>query len=311
LNRQTQKILKDLMSNTGNIPIRLFFPIFNKYVTTQFNIQGHRGARGHCPENTIAGFLKAIAFGVHTIELDVVISADRQVVVSHEAWMNDEICSLPDGKAIEKGKGIEYNLYRMPYEKIKQFDCGKRQHPEFPRQVANASYKPLLSEVIIAVENYTLEKNSASVCYNIEIKTEEQEGRFNPPADIFAGLVCSEIGRLNFKDRVSIQSFDITVLQEVRKINTLLKTGFLTENQDGLEVSIKRLGFNPTYYNPEFTLVNEKLIKAVHERGIKINPWTVNDKHDMERLIIMGVDGIISDYPDRLVETVKKIRPAR
>src|SRR4051812_23988952 len=171
------------------------FSELHYHLQKQINIQGHRGARGLFPENTVSGFVKAVGSGADTLELDIVVSADRQVVVSHEAWMNENICSLPDGRPVEPGKGKEYNLYRMTYEEIKKFDCGRRGHPEFPMQAAAPSYKPLLSEVITAIENYTGANKYFPVSYNIEIKSEEGTNLFNPPPAEFVNLVLSEISK--------------------------------------------------------------------------------------------------------------------
>src|SRR5688500_14114641 len=104
-------------------------------VTRCIHVQGHRGARGLHPENTLQGFVEAVKLGVDTLEMDVVISADKQCVVSHEAWMNEDFCTLPNGAPVEKGAAKNYNLYRMTYADIKKFDCGKR-NAEFPGQMA-------------------------------------------------------------------------------------------------------------------------------------------------------------------------------
>jgi glycerophosphoryl diester phosphodiesterase len=272
----------------------------------KFEIHGHRGARGHLPENTLSGFILALEFGATAVELDVVISGDQQVVVSHEAWMNEEICSVPDGTPVRRGTGKEFNLYRMTYAEIKQFDCGKRGHHEFPLQVARPSYKPLLREVVATVETHAKKRAFKPVAFNIEIKTEEPEGLFNPaPAD-FLDLVLREIAQHDLGKRVSIQSFDMRVLKELRIRKESVKTGLLVENQNGVAANINDLGFVPDTYSPEFTLVNERLVKDVHARGSKIIPWTVNEIKDMERLILLGVDGIITDYPDRVANLLRE-----
>jgi glycerophosphoryl diester phosphodiesterase len=275
-------------------------------MSKKLTIQGHRGARGLYPENTIPGFIEAIKLGVDTLELDVVISADEQVVVSHEAWMNEAFCSLPDGSPIEKGTAKNYNLYRMSYADIKTFDCGKRGNAEFPLQRPQPSYKPLLSEVITQVELYVKENKLASLGYNIELKSEEEDGLFNPPPQLFVELVDRELKKHELSDRINIQSFDVRLLREMRKKDASVRIGLLVENQDGMELNLERLGFIPGTYSPEFILVNPLLIKEVHHQGMKIIPWTVNEKKDMMQLLSMGVDGIITDYPDRLIEVIKQ-----
>jgi len=272
-------------------------------LSKQIDIQGHRGARGLYPENTLRGFTEAVKLGVNTLELDIVISADKQVVVSHEAWMNEDFCSLPDGTRVENGK--KYNLFQMTYAEIKMFDCGKRGNPEFPNQEAIPSYKPLLSEVITTIENYTRENNLAPINYNIELKSEPEDNLFNPPAEIFVDLVTSEIKKYHLGHRINIQSFDVRLLKEMRKKDPVMKIGLLVENKDSLGTNLSQLGFLPGTYSPEFVLVDTALVEEVHRFGMKIVPWTVNEKKDMEKFLSMGVDGIISDYPDRLIELLK------
>lgn len=237
--------------------------------------------------------------------MDIVISADKEIVVSHEAWMNGDFCSLPDGTPVEKGKAKSYNLYRMTYSEIRKFDCGKRGNAEFPTQLALPSYKPLLTEVIRQVESFTLENNLDPVDYNIELKSEPEDGLFNPFPEQFADLVYREIKKSSLGSRFTIQSFDVRLLREMRKKDASIKIGLLTENKDDLEINLERLGFIPNLYNPDFVLVNATLVKKVHDLGMQLIPWTVNEKKDMVRLLTMGVDGIISDYPDRLIELVK------
>src|ERR1700757_4808979 len=128
-----------------------------KQYSGHIEIHGHRGARGYYPENTITSFIEAIKLGVTAIELDVVISKDMQVVVSHEAWMNEAFCSRPDGMEVESNSRAKYNLFKMKYEEIVKFDCGNRGNTEFPLQQPMPEHKPLLSEVIDKVESYTKE----------------------------------------------------------------------------------------------------------------------------------------------------------
>jgi glycerophosphoryl diester phosphodiesterase len=275
-------------------------------VSKQINIQGHRGARGLYPENTLRGFIEAVKLGVNAIELDVVISADKKVVVSHEAWMNEDFCSLPDGTPVEKGTGKNYNLYKMRYTEIKKFDCGKMANAEFPMQMAIPSYKPLLNEVITYVELYTKENNLSPVSYNIELKTEPEDELFSPPPGMFVDLVHDELSKHQLDDRIQIQSFDVRLLRELKKKDASIRIGLLVENYESLETNIERLGFIPATYSPEFFLVTSTLVSEVHRQDMKIIPWTVNEQEDMLRLLSLGVDGIITDYPNRLIELTKR-----
>ncbi len=276
-------------------------------MSKQINIQGHRGARGLFPENTLTGFIEAIKLGVHTLELDVVISADQQLVVSHEAWMNEDFCCVPNGARVESGTGKNYNLFRMTYAEIKKFDCGKNGNPHFPTQKAMPAYKPLLSEVIATIEAYARDNELMPPGYNIELKTEEDDERYNPPPAKFADLVYREIQKIAKDIRFNIQSFDVRLLREMRSKDPAIQIGLLVENEDGLASNLERLGFKPEIYSPDFRLVDDELVEAVHGRGMKLIPWTVNEQKDMMKLIAMDVNGIITDYPDRLIELMKNL----
>lgn len=269
-------------------------------------IQGHRGARGLYPENTVTGFIEAVKLGVSILEMDVVISQDLKVVVSHEPWMNEIFCTKPDGSTIEKNSKGNYNFFKMSYAEIAAYDCGKLGNPEFPSQKKIAEHKPLLSEVISKTETFFKENNLHSPVYNIEVKSEsEGDNLFHPLPDQFVQLVYNEIKRLNIFSSVTIQSFDVRILQEVRKLDKTIKIGLLIENNDDLEKNLERLGFLPNFYNPHFSLITHELVKKLHDRNIQIAAWTVNETADMQRLINMGVDSIITDYPDRALELIK------
>ncbi len=269
---------------------------------TPLDIQGHRGARGLYPENTITAFIHAVKLGVNTLEMDVVISKDAQIIVSHEPWMNSAFCTKPNGDELEKNPEEKYNLYNMTYSEIASFDCGKRVNNEFPLQKNMPEHKPLLSEVIKKVDAFTRQNNLPYINYNIEIKSEPSlDGIFNPAPAVFVNLVYSEIKKQNIISRTTLQSFDVRALQEIRKRDANIKIGLLVENNEGLEKNLSRLDFLPNIYSPEYILVTNQLIKKLHSLHIQVIPWTVNEISDMKKLISMDVDGIITDYPDRAV----------
>ena len=277
-------------------------------VQNKIEIQGHRGARGLFPENTITSFIEAVKMGVDTLEMDVVISTDLQVVVSHEAWMNEDFCLQPNGNAIEKNSREKYNLFKMNYAEIVKFDCGRNGNLHFPSQKAVSEHKPLLSEVFTRVENYLKENNLPKIKYNIEIKSDPYEdGLFNPDPKTFVTLLNIELKKTNFIERIIVQSFDFRVLKELRKTDPTIIISLLVENNDALQTNLNRLGFTPQIYAPDFILVNEILISELKKLCIKIIPWTVNEISDMEKLISLGVDGIITDFPDRAFKLLKSI----
>ena len=263
------------------------------------DIQGHRGARGLVPENTIPAFLRALDEGVTTLELDVVITKDKQVVVSHEPYMSESICSRPDGTPVD-GKPEQYNIYEMTYEEVKAFDCGSRGNSRFPDQQKIKVSKPLLVDMIESVEKYLKEHNLPKVSYNIELKsTASRDGIFHPEVQEFSDIVQSTISNKLSNDRYTIQCFDFRVLQYFHKTYPEVVLVALIENAKGVEANIARLGFTPEVYSPYFKLLNKRAINQCHEQGMKVIPWTVNRVKDMKKMVKRGVDGIITDYPDR------------
>lgn len=273
-----------------------------------FDLQGHRGARGLRPENTIPGFSLALKLGVTTLELDVVISADGQVVVSHDPVVSAGICSHPDGRPVEQQEESGLSLYAMSYEQIRGFDCGERGHPGFPDQVSVPAWKPLLSEVIDFAEARTADLGRPSVWYNIETKsTPSGDGINHPDPETFVRLVHSVIRSRAIADRVIIQSFDKRTLIALHNLDPDVSTSLLVSRSSdpGIEANLEGLGFVPDIYSPDYRLVTSELVGDVHTAGMKLIPWTVNEKSEMLRLLDMDVDGLITDYPDRGVDMLR------
>lgn len=272
---------------------------------TQLDIQGHRGCRGLLPENTIPAFIKAIDLGVNTLEMDVVITKDKKVVVSHEAFLNHEICKNAKGKDIKESEEKSYNIYKMNYAELMQCDCGTKVHPRFKEQQKIKTYKPLLEEVIDTVEKYIALKKLKPVKYNIEIKSElETDNEFHPVPSVYTDMVYQLVKDKKNLDRVILQSFDIRVLQYIHKQNYPVKLAFLVENLKGFDKNMELLGFVPDIYSPYYKFVNDSLVNACHAKNMQLIPWTVNDKTDIEHMLKLKADGIISDYPDRAISIV-------
>ena len=269
-------------------------------VKNDIDLQGHRGSRGLMPENTIPAMLKAIDLGVTTLEMDVVISKDKQVVVSHDVFFHQNITTTPAGKTLTKAEAEKHLLYTMPYDSISKYDVGLKPHPDFPKQEKIAVAKPLLSELVKAAEAYAGQKNRI-VNYNIEIKSKPaNDGTRHPPIEEFVDLAIAVIRNAGIADRTTVQSFDPRALQVVHRKYPGMITSLLMEGSDrrGLDVQLEQLGFIPNVYSPHFSLVTAELIKNCRQKNIKVIPWTVNNVEEMKRLIGLGVDGIISDYPD-------------
>lgn len=260
-----------------------------------FDLQGHRGYRALYPENSIPGFIAALDSGATTLELDVVISADQQVVVSHESWMSSKICITPDGMTLDELDEKRFNLYRMNYEDIRGFDCGSIGNPRFPLQQKMKVCKPLLGEVIDAVIEWE-KKNGRQVFFNIETKSKASTDNLtHPTPDVFSVLVYEVLKEKQVIQRTTIQSFDYRILQAMFQIDPTIPLIVLSEVPTNIIQIEKKHKFNVYAYSPYYPLVSIKLIKKYHAMGKKIIPWTVNDATTMKKLHQWGVDGIITD----------------
>lgn len=269
----------------------------------QFDLQGHRGARGLLPENTIPGFLLAVDLGVNTLELDLVVTRDQKLLVSHEPWFHHNTSSKPDGTPVTEEEQLSFNIFEMSFEEAQRFDVGKRGHVLFPKQQPREAKKPLLTDVIRTVEAYTAENNLPPVAYNIETKSDpEQYGIWYPYPETFAQLLYQELSILqedyDLFDRIIIQSFDPATLIEFRKLNPDIKLAMLVADDRSIDSYVTTLGFVPEIWSPNFRLLTTEFISEAHTRGMKVIPWTVNTVDEMRNQLDMGVDGFITDYPD-------------
>jgi glycerophosphoryl diester phosphodiesterase len=266
-----------------------------------FDKEGHRGCRGLMPENTIAAMLKAIDLGVTTLEMDAVVTKDGQVILSHEPFFNHDITTPEDGTLITKDNEKDFNIYKMTYAQTQRYDVGLKPHARFTQQQKIAVKKPLLKDVIAAVEAYAKQKGIAALWYNIETKTQPgTDNIYHPAPAPFVDVLMKVINEAGIAERAIIQSFDFRTLQYLHKQWPAQKTAMLIEEDDKrtFNEQIEALGFVPVIYSPAQELVNEQLIKNCHKQNIKIIPWTVNEKKRMDELKAMGVDGIITDYPN-------------
>lgn len=276
----------------------------NKPDLMTLDIQGHRGARGLYPENSIAGFIEAIKLGVTTLELDLVVSGDTQLVVSHEPFFSPDFCADSSGQRV----GSVINIYQLTYEQIQAFDCGSLIHERFPEQKKMKTSKPLLSEVFDAVEEYILQNALPKVRYNIELKTtKETDDIFHPKPTVFADLVVGLITRYELWERVNIQSFDFRTLRYFNETYPEVKLALLIENSLEWEMNVDSLGFVPEIYSCYFELLTKKSVEEMQARGIKVIPWTVNEPAHIEKMIGWKVNGIISDYPNRVIEQIERL----
>ena len=268
--------------------------------------QGHRGARGLAPENSIAGFLRALDFPeIQTLELDLVVSQDRQLIVSHEPWMGAHICRLPDGNPVTEAQEDSLLIFNMTLEEVQRYDCGSRGNARFPEQRGEVTFKPLLQDVVYTVDEYADQKAKPRPRYNIELKSRpEWYAKLTPPPAEFARLLMNELTALDLRERSTVQSFDMQILEAVHRIAPKQQTALLTEETAGLAADLARLSYRPEIVSPYHQLVSRNYVEQAHELGMRVVPWTVNEVADMRAMLAYGVDGIITDYPNRIAEAL-------
>jgi glycerophosphoryl diester phosphodiesterase len=286
------------------------------------DMQGHRGSRGLMPENTLPAFAAALAIGVTTLELDTAVTRDGVVVVSHDATLNPDITRGPDGQWLSRA---DIAINSLTWTELQQYDVG-RIRPDtnyarrFPGQQAiDGTQMPRLTDVFALAQR----AGNQLVRFNIETKiSPEHPQRTLPPAE-FARTLIKLIRSKQLESRVTIQSFDWRTLQVVQQEAPQIATVYLSAQQswqDNIHAadtsSIWTAGFHISRYgglvwrmvraaggaawSPYFGEVTGESVRAAQQAGLKVVVWTVNEPRDMARMIEMGVDGIISDYPDRL-----------
>lgn len=269
--------------------------------TKPIDIQGHRGCRGLMPENTIEAFKKAIELGVHTLELDVAISKDNIVVVSHEPFMSRKTCLDINGNEIAKSQDKKYNLYQMTFDSIKQFDCGSKFHPKFPNQQKIKTYKPSLDEVI----KISKTKNP-KIKFNIEIKYKPEYFEvFTPNPKDFVHLVLEVIHKNDVFNDVNLQCFSLSILEEIKRQSPKITVALLVDDGEKIWNKMSLLSYKPEIISPYYKLLDAKTVKNLQAENFKVIPWTVNKANAMKKMIDFKVDGIITDYPDVLINLLK------
>lgn len=272
----------------------------------KIDVQGHRGCRGLLPENTIPAFMKALELGVTTLELDLVISKDDQVIISHEPFFNHEITTYK-GKHLKEKNEKKHNIYKLNRNDLNAYDVGLKDHPKFKTQESLAATKPTLVELAESTYNKCKEINRPLPYFNVEIKrVPEQDGEFHPGALDFARLVIKAIYDGKIQNNTYIQSFDPESLESVRKLDDSIPLVLLIANKKSPKKNLKNLSFIPEVYSPHHKLVDKELVELCARNNMKLIPWTVNEKEDIIKQLQLGVDGIITDYPDLLLEIIRK-----
>ncbi|MFI3305410.1 MAG: glycerophosphodiester phosphodiesterase family protein [Rikenellaceae bacterium] len=267
-------------------------------------IQAHRGGAGLMPENTIEAMKRAIDLGVDVLEVDLNISQDGEVVVSHDPFMNSGFVLTPSGDEIAKGEERNYLLYKMKYDSIRRFDVGSKPYATFPEQRRVRSYKPLLTELIDSVELYAQRRGVAAPNYNIEIKSNEAlDGIATPPYRDFVDMCMAVLMQKGLGDRFLVQSFDTRALNYLNERYPDVVLSYLVSSKHkDLVKSMERINFTPEWCSPHYSLLSSDVVEEFRAMGVKLAPWTVDSHEDMEAMVDLGVESIITNYPDRLLK---------
>ncbi len=291
-----------------------------------FDIQGHRGARGLAPENTLPAFQKALELGVDTIECDMAITKDGVVVIHHDLRLNPNTTRGPDGQWLDSpGAAIK----DLTFEELQKYDVGRlkpgtdyaRAFPE--QQPADGTRIPRLSDLFDLVK----QSGNTRVGFDCETKVSPLERAATLPPEEFARRTIAEIRKAGMQHRLMIQSFDWSTLLVVQKEAPEIRTMYLSSPNtlkpaaDG-KPSPWLAGFAPESYGgsvpkavsaaggkiwaPNQTFLTPAMLAEAHSLGLVVIPWTVNDPRMMSKLLDMGVDGIISDRPDLVQAELRK-----
>jgi glycerophosphoryl diester phosphodiesterase len=267
-------------------------------------VHGHRGCRGLRPENTLPAFLHAVALGVDIIELDVVISQDHQVVVSHEPWLSAKLGRDASGLLIDPAQERQHNLYQLPYAAIRRCTLGEWAHPDFPEQQPVPSHRPLLREVLQQVAA-AAQQLGRSVGFSVEIKSSpEGDDSFHPRPAQFVSLVLAELQAAGVTSRTTMLSFDPRILQVARQVHPSLALCLLIEDHlPPVPALFDHLGFVPDVLGPDFKLLSAQTVQAIRLAypQLRLVPWTVNIPAELAMVWSWHTDGITTDYPDRLL----------
>ncbi|MBI3550901.1 MAG: glycerophosphodiester phosphodiesterase [Elusimicrobia bacterium] len=269
-------------------------------------VHGHRGTRGMRPENTLAAFREALRVGVDALELDMGVTKDDAVVVSHDQRVNPDHCLDAAGKPLTDSPPIRV----LTLKQFKSYDCGSLRNPRFPDQVLSPGERmPTLDEVfeLVARSTYPAAK---TVEFNIETKIVPSAPELSPEPERFALLVAAAVERRGLASRVILQSFDYRTLAALRKRLPQVRLSLLTsDNLFDLSAAARSLGAD--FVSPDQQWITKDEVRRLHADGVQVLPWTVNDEAGWDRMIELGVDGIITDYPERLIAYLRarKLRP--
>ncbi len=266
----------------------------------KIEVHGHRGCRGIRPENTMAAFKEALDSCVDVIETDMNVTEDGVIVLSHDKYINPELCLGPDKKPLKE----KIPIISIKLEELKKYDCGSIKNPKFKNQIPIPGEKiPTLSELFEMVIKST-QTSASKVKFNLETKIVPGEPKMSPTPEVFAKAVVDIIKKYNMTDRVIIQSFDWRTLSEIRKLEPKIILSQLTE---GNYIEPEALALTKAeIVSPWYKWTMPEYVAIMHKAGKKVIPWTINDPAVWEMAIKAQVDGIITDYPSDLIKYLQQ-----
>lgn len=294
-----------------------------------FDLQGHRGARALRPENTLAGFAHALEIGVTTLELDCAVTKDGVVVVSHDRALNPDHTRDESGEFLTEPGPL---IRELSYAELRQYDVGRLRPGSdyalsFPeQQPVDGERIPRLADVFELVRK----SGNRDVRFNIETKIDPTQPDATVPPTAFARALVEAIRAAGMESRTTIQSFDWRTLVQSRRFAPEIAIVALTDQQPGedtMEVgkpgasiwlggfdvddhggsvpkTVKALG--ATVWSPHALDLNPNVVAEAQALGVAVIPWTVNEPEDMARALALGIDGLITDHPDRLRVVLQK-----
>ncbi len=252
-------------------------------------VHGHRGARARFPENTIPAFEYAIRAGVDVLELDMAVTKDNIIVISHDPILEAPLCTGPRSSAV---------IRELTLAEVKQWDCGAVRNPRFPDQTPVPGTRvPTLAEVLALSTQDNFQ-------FNIETKIFRDKPQYTPEPVEFAELVLREIRKRHLEKRVILQSFDFRTLLAMKQLAPEIRLSALVESDPRDFVAIAREA-GAGIISPQFGLVTQAKARDAHAAGLQLVPWTANTPAEWEGLANAGVDAIISDDPAALIAWLK------
>lgn len=270
--------------------------VFSANAQKKIDEQAHRGGMGLNPENTIPAMKTALDLHT-TLEMDLYLTKDNQIIVSHDDHISSIFALGPNGEVITKADEKKYFLGKMDYSDIKKFDVGSKPYPAFPNQKKMVVHIPLFSVLIDSVEAYAKTKKYRAPRYDIEAKSTKLTRAVPGYNEAFIKGMMKVVKDKKISKRVQVQSFDPDMLEILKRDYPRIETAFLVSKGD-LETNLKRLTFKPDNYSALYTMIDKDLVEQCHKKGIRVIAWTPDTKEEIENLKALGVDAIITNYPN-------------